>query len=189
LNKHFEEKIPLAKKKVILPKILSRKEIFNMIDKTENLQHKLILMFLYYAGLRMHELINLKWDDLDFERKIIQLDIAKGGHQRTIFLHEKLVESLEKFKIPRTGFIFESNRGKKYCEETIGKIVKNRAKRAGIQKNVHPHMLRHSFATHLLEAGADIRYIQKLLGHKSLQTTQIYTHVANKDIKNLAKLI
>ncbi len=189
LNKKFEEKIPLAKKKVILPEILNKKEVLEMIDKTENSQHKLIITFLYYAGLRMNELIHLRWENLDFERKTIQLKIAKGEHQRTIFLHDKLIEFLDNSKMPRTGLIFVSNRDKKYSEKTIQSIVKTSAKRADIQKNVHPHMLRHSFATHLLEAGADIRYIQKLLGHKSLQTTQIYTHVANKDIGNLSKLL
>ena len=131
------------------------------------------------------------WEEkkVDFERKTIQLKIAKGEHQRTIFLHEKLIEHLNKFKVHREGLIFESNRGKKYSKGTIQKIVKNSVKKAKINKRVSPHTLRHSFATHLLEAGADIRYIQKLLGHKNLQTTQIYTHVANKDIKNLANLI
>jgi site-specific recombinase XerD len=189
LNKEFEEKIPLVKKKVILPNVLSKKDILRMIEKTQNLQHKLIIMFLYYAGLRLHEVQNLNWENLDFERKTIQLKIAKGEHERVIFLHDKIIDAIQQFKIPREGLVFESNRGKKYSEETIQAIVKNSAKKAEIQKKVHPHMLRHSFATHLLEAGADIRYIQKLLGHKSLQTTQIYTHVANKDIKNLANLL
>jgi integrase/recombinase XerD len=189
LNKEFNQKVPLAKKKQLLPNVISVSEIKKMIWETDNLQHRLVLMFLYYAGLRLDEVRNLKWDNLDFERKTIQLKIAKGEYQRTIFLHEKIIDSLNKFKIPRVGIIFESNRGKKYANETIQKIVKNAAKRAEIKKKVTPHTLRHSFATHLLENGADIRYIQKLLGHANLQTTQIYTHVANKDIKNLARLL
>jgi site-specific recombinase XerD len=189
LNKSFGEKIPLVKKKIILPNVLNKKEIQKMIKITENLQHKLVLMFLYYAGLRLSEVINLKWENLDFDRKTIQLKIAKGEHQRTIFLHERLIQELENFKIPRTGLIFMSNRGKKYSDETIQAIVKNSAKKAEIKKRVSPHTLRHSFATHLLEAGCDLRHIQKLLGHSSVQTTQIYTHVANKNIKNLSKLL
>lgn len=191
LNENLGEKIPLTKKKVILPEVLNKSEIVKMFEVCNNFQHKLILMFLYYAGLRLDELINLKWENIDFERKIIQLKIAKGEHQRVIFLHEKLIENLNRlndFNI-RNGYVFESNRGKKYSAKTIQKIVKNNALKAKIKKNVHPHTLRHCFATHLLEAGADIRYIQKLLGHANLQTTQIYTHVANKDINNLANLL
>lgn len=189
LKENFNEEMPLAKKKIILPNVLNKEEILNIIEKTENLQHKIVLMFLYYAGLRLDEVKNLKWENLDFQRKTIQLKKTKGEHQRTIFLHEKLIEKLDEFKIPRQGNIFESNRGKKYSDETIEKIVKQAAQRAKINKRVTPHTLRHSFATHLLEAGCDIRYIQKLLGHSALQTTQIYTHVANKDIKNLSKLL
>lgn len=189
LESSFKEKIPLAKKKRILPSVLNKTEISDMIKKTENLQHKLVLMFLYYAGLRLNEVRNLKWECVDFNRKTIQLKIAKGENHRTVFLHDKLITELNKFKVHRQGLMFESNRGKKYSGETIQKIVRNSAKKAGIKKRVTPHTLRHSFATHLLEAGCDIRNIQKLLGHKDLKTTQIYTHIANKDIKNIANLL
>lgn len=189
LNSSFKEKIPLAKKKLILPTVLNKEEVRKMIKKIENLQHRLIIMFLYYSGLRLNELRNLTWENLDFNRKIIQLRITKGENQRIVFLHNKLIKELNKFKVHREGFIFESNRGKKYSEEAIQQIVKQAAKRADIKKRTTPHTLRHSFATHLLEAGCDIRNIQKLLGHKDLKTTQIYTHVANKDIKNLSNLI
>jgi site-specific recombinase XerD len=189
IGNKFDGKLPLAKRRLKLPIVLSKTEIESMIDKTKNFQHKLVLMFMYYAGLRLSEIINLRWDDIDFDREVIHIKKTKGGNERVVFLHLKLKEKLNDFKVHRIGLIFESNRGKKYSEETINKIVKNAAKRAGIKKRVTPHVLRHSFATHLLEAGADIRYIQKLLGHKNLQTTQIYTHVANKDIKKLANLI
>ncbi len=92
-------------------------------------------------------------------------------------------------KSANKGLVLISERGKKYNKRTIQMIVRNAAKKAGIKKDVHPHTIRHSFATHLLEGGADIRHIQQLLGHKNLQTTQIYTHVANKDIKKLANLL
>ena len=189
LNKKFTEEIPLVKKKLKLPVVLSKTDVNEIINKTENLQHKLILMFLYYAGLRLNEVRNLKWQDIDFDREIIHLKKTKGENERIVFLHQKLKNKLNKFKVHREGFVFESNRGRKYSEETIQKIVKNASKMAGIKKKTTPHTLRHSFATHLLEAGCDIRHIQKLLGHKNLQTTQIYTHVANKNIKNLANLI
>ncbi|MCK4429548.1 MAG: tyrosine-type recombinase/integrase, partial [Candidatus Aenigmarchaeota archaeon] len=134
------------------------------------------------------EVINLTWQDMDFNRSIIHLKETKGHKERIVFFHEKLKELLK--NCSKDGkFILISERGNKYNKRTIQQIVKNQAVKAGIKKKITPHCLRHSFATHLLEAGADIRYIQKLLGHSNLQTTQIYTHVANKDIKNLANLL
>ncbi len=189
LNQKLEENIPLAKNKVQLPNVLNKSEVLEMIASTSNLQHKLVLMFLYYGGLRLHEVIHLKWENLDLERKTIQLKVAKGEHQRVVFLHERINEALNVFGIANGDLIFRSNRKQKYSEATIEQIVKQAALRVGISKRVTPHTLRHSFATHLLEAGADIRSIQTLLGHKNLQTTQIYTHVANKDLKRLADLL
>jgi len=189
LNEKFDEKIPIAKTSSKLPVVLSKDEISRMFSSTINIRHRLILMFLYYTGIRLDELVNLKWDDIDFDRGIIHLKITKGSKDRIVFVHNKLKEFIASFSLHGTGLVFTSNLGKKYNKRTIQLIVKNIAKKAGIKKRVTPHTLRHSFATHLLEAGADIRHIQKLLGHSSLQTTQIYTHVASSDIKNLAKLI
>jgi len=160
-----------------------------MLDSTLNLKHRLVLMFLYYTGIRNNEIVNLKWENIDFQRGIIHLKIAKGEKERIIFFHEKLKSLIEYFNLRKEGFVFISNFGKKYNKRTIQLIVKNAVKKAGVKKKVTPHIFRHSFATHLLEAGADIRHIQKLLGHVNLQTTQIYTHVANKDIKKLAELL
>ena len=143
-------------------------------------------MCLYYAGLRLDEVRNLKWQNIDFDRDVIHVKTAKGEKERFVFLHSKLKEMLEIYGVNKQGLVFISQRGRKYNKRIIQKIVKNVAKKARIKKKVTPHTLRHSFATHLLEAGADIRYIQQLLGHKSLRTTQIYTHVAGKDIKKLA---
>jgi site-specific recombinase XerD len=189
LNEKFNEKLPLAKKNLKLPVVLSRGEISKMMEATNNIKHRLVLMFLYYAGLRLDEVRNLKWQDIDFDRDIIHIKTAKGEKERVVFLHPKLKEMLEIYGINKQGLVFRSQRDRKYNKRTIQQIVKNAAKKAGIKKKVTPHTLRHSFATHLLEAGADIRYIQQLLGHKSLRTTQIYTHVANKDIKKLANLL
>jgi len=189
LNEKFDEKLPLAKKSLKLPLVLSREEINKMVEVTTNIKHKLVLMFLYYAGLRLDEVRNLKWQDIDFNRGIIHIKTAKGGKERIVFLHSKLKEMLEIYGANKQGLVFISQRGGKYNERTIQQIVKNAATKTGIKKKVTPHTLRHSFATHLLEAGADIRYIQQLLGHKSLRTTQIYTHVAGRDIKKLANLL
>ena len=189
LNKSFEEKLPLARKSLKLPLVLSKEEVIKMIDSTNNLKHKLVIMFLYYAGLRLDEARHLKWEDIDFNREVIHLKTAKGDKERVVFLHKKLIDALKMYGTRGEGPIFVSKIGGMYNKRTIQQIVKHSSWKAGIRKKVTPHTLRHSFATHLLEAGADIRYIQQLLGHKDLKTTQIYTHVANKDIKKLANLL
>jgi site-specific recombinase XerD len=189
LDKEFKEKIPLARKSLKLPLVLSRDEVSRMINSTSNLKHKLIIMFLYYAGLRLDEVRNIAWSDIDIDRAIIHLKTTKGDKERVVFLHKRLIETLSVLGMKDTDPIFVSQRGGKYNKRTIQQIIKSASKKAGINKNVTPHTLRHSFATHLLESGADIRYIQQLLGHKDLKTTQIYTHVANKDIKKLADLL
>ena len=189
LNKSFKEKLPLARKSLKLPIILSKEEISKMIKSTNNIKHKLVIVFLYYAGLRLDEARNIKWQDIDFDREIIHLKTAKGDKERVVFLHKKLIGILKMYGINKEGLIFVSQRYGKYNKRTIQQIIKSASKKVGIKKNVTPHTLRHSFATHLLEGGADIRYIQQLLGHKDLKTTQIYTHVANKDIKRLADLL
>lgn len=170
LHEKFEEGLPLAKRPLKLPVVLGREEVVKMTETTNNLKHKLVLMFLYYAGLRLDEVRNLKWQDLDFDRGTIHVKTAKGEKERVVFLHPKLIELLNIYGTNKDGFIFLSRRGERY-------------------NNTTPHTLRYSFATHLLESGADIRYIQLLLGHKDLKTTQIYTHIANKDIKKLANLL
>jgi len=189
LNEKFDEKIPLAKKNLKLPIVLSKEEIGKMIGSTDNMKHKLVIIFLYYAGLRLDETRNISWQDIDFDREVIHLKTAKGDKERVVFLHKKLIDMLKMYGTKEKGLIFVSQRDEKYSKRTIQQIVKSASKKVGIKKNVTPHTLRHSFATHLLEGGADIRYIQQLLGHKDLKTTQIYTHVANKDIKRLADLI
>jgi len=189
LNAKFEEKLPLARKSMKLPLVLSKEEINKMIEVTSNLKHRLVIMFLYYAGLRLDEARNIKWEDIDFDREIIHLKTAKGDKERVVFLHKKLIDMLKMYGAYGEGPVFVSQREGKYNKRTIQQIIKFSSKKAGIKKNVTPHTLRHSFATHLLESGADIRYIQQLLGHKDLKTTQIYTHVANKDIKKLANLL
>ena len=187
LGKNFSEKIPLARKDMKLPVVLNREEVAKIIKVTHNLKHKIAIMFMYYAGLRADEVRNIKWSDVDLERDLIHLKHAKGGRERVVFLHPELKKTLEVAGV-NEGLVLLSSRGSKYNNRTIQEIVRNSCKKAGV-KVVSPHALRHSFATHLLEGGADIRHIQKLLGHKDLTTTQIYTHVANRDIKNLAKLI
>ncbi|MDO8656288.1 MAG: tyrosine-type recombinase/integrase [Nanoarchaeota archaeon] len=189
LKQDFIEELPLGKKSGHLPQVLNREEIKSLFDVTLNLKHRFVLMVLYYTGIRLNELVNLRWEDFDFERKTIHLKVAKGTKDRVLFLHQSIEDLIQNFTLRKEGLVFQSNLGKKYDLRSIQMIVRQAAHKANITKKVTPHTLRHSFATHLLEAGADIRSIQTLLGHKNLQTTQIYTHVANKNIKELAKLI
>ena len=189
LGVEFAARIPPIKKESSLPIVLNQEEIKKLIDCTPNLKHKGVLLFLYYSGLRCDELVFLRWENLDFVRKVINVRKAKGSHQRTVFLHDKLIDFLKVFGLKDEGFVFLSSLGNRYSKRTISEIVKNACKKAKIKVKAHPHTLRHSFATHLLENGADLRVIQELLGHKNLTSTQVYTHLANHDLTRVANLI
>jgi len=124
----------------------------------------------------------LRWPDIDFNRNIIHIKLAKGNKDRIVMLSPKLKKNLKRLDIEKKGIVFKTNRNNKYSLRTIELIVKKAAEKAGINRHVTPHTLRHSFATHLLEHGIDTRYIQKLLGHSDLKTTMIYTNVSKRDI-------
>ena len=177
--------IPNLKREKKLPVILSKKEIKDMILATTNLNHRLIIQMAYGTGMRVSELINLKWQDIDFQRNIIHIKRAKGKKDRIVMLSPKIKKALNSLFIKKEGYVFLSNRKKKYTTRTIEKIVDNAKVKAGIKKKVSPHTLRHSFATHLLENGTDIHYIRELLGHSDIDTTLIYTRVSNKNIRNI----
>ena len=187
LRHEFPEHIPLAKHSGRKPVVLGKDEIQQMLSSTYNLKHRLLIASLYYSGMRLDEARNLAWEDIDFERKTIHLKITKGSRDRIVFLHTEL-ERLIQFLGAKTGLVFSRN-GKRYNARSIEQAVKNAARKAGIRKHVTPHTLRHSFATHLLEGGADLRVVQALLGHKSLATTQIYTHLMNRDLQKVSRLL
>lgn len=170
-----------------LPVVLSKEEVRRMLAVLSNPKHNCILSLLYGCGLRVSELTHVKMRDIDFDRKLLRVFQGKGKKDRFTLLPESLLEILKKQKNLKSpeDFLFTNGRGGRLTETTIQKIVASAAERARIGKNVTPHTLRHSFATHLLENGTDIRYIQELLGHAKLQTTQIYTHVANNSLKNI----
>jgi len=180
--------IKTPKRSQKLPVVLSQIEIKNLIDKTENLKHRLIIELLYSTGLRLTECINLKYSDLDLNDGIGWVRLGKGSKDRIFIISEifkkDLLEYKEKDNSDGRGYIFLVN-GKKMTYRGIQHAIKISAERAGIDKPVHVHTLRHSFATHLLENGVDIRKIQKLLGHSNLQTTQIYTQVSSEEIKKI----
>lgn len=178
--------IPKPKRNKKIPEILTKEEIKRMINSISNIKHKLILKVLYGCGLRVSEIINLRNEDVNFEEKLIHIKLAKGKKDRFVKVPESIAEYLKAYiKLNPDEILFPSNRGGKLTKKTISKIVENSAKKADIKKEVYPHLLRHSFATHLLEAGTDLRIIQKLLGHSDIKTTQIYTQISQASIKNV----
>lgn len=187
LKIHYRIDIKFAKRSKKLPIVLSRAEIDKIIEKTRNLKHKLLLALSYSAGLRVSEVVSLKIGDLNLEELTIHIKEAKGKKDRLTLLSKKLVNDLQILvsgKKPE-DLLFISERGGKLAERTAQKIFENSLKKAGICRPATFHSLRHSFATHLLENGTDIRYVQELLGHQNIRTTQIYTQVTNPQLKNI----
>lgn len=187
LNKNISLiKTPRSIKK--LPIVLSKKEIKQLLERTYNIKHKLIIELLYSTGLRLSECVNIRYKDLELSENTGWVRNGKGGKDRIFIISETfkkdLLDYMEKKGDTENGFIFTVN-GRKMSPRGIQHAIKISAERAGIEKNVHVHTLRHSFATHLLENGVDIRKIQHLLGHTSLQTTQIYTQVSSDEIKKI----
>jgi len=181
-----ELEIPNPKRNKTLPDILSIKEIKSMIEFTSNAKHKLVIKILYGCGLRVNEIVNIKTNDLDFEENLIKIRLSKGKKDRFVKIPNSVKDELKNYSnLNNSEYLFESNRGGRLTKKTIAKIVQNSAKKAGIKKRVYPHLLRHSFATHLLENGTDLRIIQKLLGHSDIKTTQIYTQISQASIKNI----
>lgn len=164
-----------------LPVCLTTREMSRLMGSVTNLKHKCIVQLLYGCGLRLNELLHLKLTDVDSKNKIILIRNAKGGKDRVVMLSPLLLESLKRYYqvYHPEEYLIEGQGGGVYSEKSVQNIVKNAASKAGIIKKVTPHTLRHSFATHLLENGTDIRYIQELLGHRSVNTTEIYTHVTD----------
>lgn len=174
------------KRNKTIPEILTIEEIKKIIESVNNPKHKLIIKLIYGTGLRVSEIVNLKKENINFVEKLIHIKLGKGKKDRFVKLPESILEELENFsKIGNSKYLFESQRGGKLTTKTIELVLKNSAKKAKIKKRVYPHLLRHSFATHLLEQGTDLRMIQKLLGHSSIKTTQIYTQISQANIKNI----
>ncbi len=170
-----------------LPVILSEEEVSRLLKALSNLKHRTIMFVIYSSGLRLSELLGLRVNDLDFERMLIRVKSGKGKKDRYTILSSKLVPVLKRYiNIYRPYiYLFEGQYGDRYSAKSVQNIVGRAAKIAGITKHVTPHTLRHSFATHLLENGTDLRYIQELLGHSSSKITEIYTHVSKKNIEKI----
>lgn len=186
-HRHFFVSFTHPRKEKHIPVVLSKEEVARMLAVPMNPKHNCILSLLYGCGLRVSELTHVKMRDIDFDRGLLRVAQGKGKKDRMTLL-PKLLETIlacqQRLKQP-DDYLFTNGRGNRLTGATIQKVVVLAARRAKIAKNVSPHTLRHSFATHLLENGTDIRYIQELLGHAKLQTTQIYTHVANSNLKNI----
>ena len=188
LKKDITAGIKRPKKEKKYPIVLSKEEIKKILSVLDNTKSKLMISMLYACGFRVSELVNLKIDDLDFNEKTGIVKQGKGRKDRNFNIPEFLLEDLKKYaanqKANSREYLFTGNQGK-LTTRNIQKIVKGATIRAGINKSVHPHTFRHSFATHLLESGTDIRFIQELLGHSDLNTTQLYTHISSKELKNI----
>lgn len=170
-----------------LPVVLSLSEVQRMISVLRNLKHRAIVMLLYSAGLRLNECISLRPIHIESSRMKVRVEQGKGKKDRYTILSESTLETLREYfkSFKPKQWLFEGRDAKQYGCRSVGKIVSNAARKAGIEKAVSPHTLRHSFATHLLEAGVALPVIQKLLGHSSIKTTMIYLHVTEPLVEKI----
>ncbi len=179
------KRIELPKKDKALPQVLSKEEVKKILDNSETLKSRLMMAMLYSSGLRVSELVNLKKNDLSLSEKMGWVRKGKGKKDRLFSLSENLCTEIKNYLDQHPENIYVFSKDKPLTTRNIQKIIQKIAKNSGIQKRVTPHTLRHSFATHLLESGIDIRVIQVLLGHSNLSTTQLYTHISQEQIKSI----
>jgi integrase/recombinase XerD len=188
-NQHLQtEKIERPKREKKLPNVLSKEEMKRILQAQSNEKHRAMLSIIYACGLRCSELLNLKPLDIDSDRLILIVRNAKGRKDRIVPISQKTIEMLrEYYKLhkPETYLFEGQTKGSRYSEKSLQSVLKQALQKAYIQKPATLHWLRHSYATHLLEAGTDLRYIQELLGHKSSKTTEIYTHVSTQSLQKI----
>jgi site-specific recombinase XerD len=184
-NRFYDIERP--RKEYKLPKVISKEEILLIINNTNNIKHRCVVELLYGSGLRKSELLNLKVNDIDSKRMLVRVQNSKGNKDRFTLLSKNALDDLRLYykEYSPKVYLFEGQKGDKYSGESVLRIVKLASKKAKIRESVSPHILRHSFATHLLESGVDLRQIQVLLGHSSTKTTEIYTHVATNTFKKI----
>ena len=170
-----------------LPTVASEEEIVRLMVAANNLKHQCIIGMLYSAGLRRGELINLRIADIDMHRKQVFVRAGKGKKDRATLLSERMINALNTYlaEYKPNYWLFEGHTREQYSGTSVGQVVKKAAIKAGLSKTITPHVLRHSFATHLMDKGTDTRYIQELLGHASLNTTAIYAHVSTRDLQKI----
>lgn len=195
-NYSYRIDIKFARRNFRLPVVLSREQILSTISALENFKHRLIVSLAYGAGLRVSEVVNIRICDLDFQNMLINIRGAKGGRDRVTILPEKLADDIRTFiknrekmdyVFPgRSSAVFAGRSIKKLTTRTLQKIFAAALRKAGLDSGATFHSLRHSFATHLIENGVNLRYVQELLGHQNIRTTQKYTKVTSSDIKRIA---
>ncbi|MCH2451360.1 MAG: site-specific integrase [Gracilimonas sp.] len=182
----FDFRIKMKKPSTI-PEMLSVEEVQRLLNSFTNLKHKAIFTLCYSAGLRLGEILNIKLSDIDSDRMQIRIEQAKVKKDRYSILSPKVLELLRDYvkEYKPKKYLFEGQKGGKYSSSSVQQLMRRHRKKANIKKKATPHTLRHSFATHLLDNGIDIRFIQELLGHKHISTTQIYTHVSSRSLKDV----
>lgn len=170
-----------------LPEVLTKEEVARILKCTRNKKHQTLLALIYSSGLRVGEALKLKWTDIRQGEKLIYIRSGKGQKDRRVPLSDTLVDLLEKYAVAyRTvDYIFEGQKGGPYSSRSAQMVLKRSAKAAGIDQNVTLHTLRHSYATHLLESGVGLRYIQEILGHSNPKTTMLYTHISGKRLQKV----
>ena len=181
------DKIPFAKKSKSLPIVLSIDEIQKMFSVCDNLKHKVILSLLYSCGLRVSELINLKWCAIDRSRGIINIIAAKGDKDRQVGLTPTIIPLLEKyyFEYKSFPFVLEGQFKDQYSQRSVLEVIKRLGERANLNKKVWTHLIRHCYGTHQVESGVDINLIQKILGHANVKTTHIYLHTSHNLVSSI----
>lgn len=187
-TKMLVDKIHRPKRSKLLPNVLSKEEVKLILNAHGNIKHKTMLSLIYSCGLRRSELLNLKPADIDSKRGIVIIRQSKGKKDRIAPLSPKILDMLRDYYIgfkPKTWLFEGQNENTKYDERSLSNVLKQALTKSRINKPVSLHWLRHSYATHLLESGTDLRYIQELLGHSSSKTTEIYTHVSTKSIQQI----
>jgi site-specific recombinase XerD len=183
-EKFFFEEIPRPKKKSSLPKVISKNDIVKLFAQVENPKHLLMLKLCYGMGLRVSEIVNLKIADIDSRRMLVHIEAAKGKKDRCVTLPTSILDDLRNYykNYRPKKYLFEGQYGGQYSIRSAQAVFKNAMQKAKINKSVGIHGLRHSYATHLLECGTDMVFIQKLLGHKDIKTTEIYAKVSNRQL-------
>ena len=186
-EKTFFKEIPRPQKKSSLPKVISKNDIVKIFAQVENTKHLLILKLCYGMGLRVSEIVNLKITNIDSKRMLVHIESAKGKKDRYVTLPSSILDDLRDYyrTYKPKVYLFEGQYGGQYSIRSVQAVFKNAMQKAKINKSVGVHGLRHSYATHLLESGTDMVFIQKLLGHKDIKTTEIYAKVSNRQLSNV----